>query len=146
MPSSQPSTSHHSPDTAPRHCGRASRLAPCGKEINQYQLIARYHIMKCFHKSLFFISLLSQHPFPRRKNMNLLAIYLKFFLLLHRKNISLSQAISIHGFHQPLDFALARFLLIHGYRYLRILLFIHLLPCIHCPPFSAPSQVRGCNR
>lgn len=69
--------------------------------------------------SLFYnISLLSQHPFPRRKNMNLLAIYLKFFLLLHRKNISLSQAISIHGFHQPLDFSLASFLVIHHYRYL----------------------------
>ena len=50
--------------------------------------------------------------------MNLLAIYLKFFLLLHRKNISLSQAISIHGFHQPLDFPLASFLVIHHYRYL----------------------------
>ena len=50
--------------------------------------------------------------------MNLLAIYLKLFLLLHRKNISLSQAISIHGFHQPLDFSLTSFLIIHGYRHL----------------------------
>lgn len=50
--------------------------------------------------------------------MNLLAIYLKLFLLLHRKNISLSQAISIHSFHQPIDFSLANFLVIHHYRYL----------------------------
>ncbi len=98
MPSSLPSTSHHSPDTAPRHCGRASRLAPvnailrrhiivsiyiylddaklvahrllqvfqhrvhhlarlapCGKEINQYQLIARYYIIECFLSSDFYV-------------------------------------------------------------------------------------------
>ena len=60
--------------------------------------------------------------------MNLLAINLNIFFLLHREDIPLCQTISIQGFQQSFDFSLASLLIIHRNRYLVCRIDSHALP------------------